>query len=271
MAEIANEEALPEDVAAAVRLAAERPRVLLASDFDGTLAPFVTDPMAARPAVGAVDTLRAAAGLPGVPVALVSGRDLAVLRELSGLGDDERIVFIGTHGAQSSLEVGSGALTELQRGLLARLDASLNGIIADHPGSRLERKPAAVVLHTRGMPEPANSAALDAAEAVAVAHPGCHPLRGKDVQEIGVCEADKGSALVNLARHTRADIVFYVGDDVTDERAFTALDPAHGDVTIKVGEGATAAGWRVANVAQAVACLQLFVATRTHRTSSPPR
>ncbi|MEP7160978.1 MAG: trehalose-phosphatase [Dermatophilaceae bacterium] len=266
MAEFAHEAPLPEEVAAAVRAAAGRPRVLLASDYDGTLAPFVTDPMAARPAAGAVDALRAAAGLPGVSVALVSGRDLAVLRDLSRLGDDERLVFIGTHGAQTSLQVGSGALNDVQRDLLVRLDAGLRGVIAAHPGSRLERKPAAVVLHTRGMPEPANSAALDAAAAVAAAHPGCHPLRGKDVQEIGVCEADKGSALVDLARHTGADIVMYVGDDVTDERAFTALDPAHGDVTIKVGEGDTAARWRVADVAQAVACLQLFVDARKHRT-----
>ena len=33
----------------------------------------------------------------------------------------------------------------------------------------------------------------------------------------------------------------YLGDDVTDERAFEALDPDAGDVTVKVGDGDTAA------------------------------
>lgn len=253
---------LPGPVADAVRVAAGRPHVLLASDFDGTLAPFRDDPMSVAPDPAGVASLREAAGMPGVHVALVSGRDLAVLQELSGMGDDERVIFIGTHGAQTSLEVGSGALSEAQRDLLARLDAGLQRVVAAHPGARLERKPAAVVLHTRGMPEPENGAALDAAAAVAAAHPGCHPLRGKNVQEIGVHAADKGTALVNLARHVRADIVVYLGDDVTDERAFTALRPADGDLTIKVGEGETAAGWRVPGIPSAVACLELFVATR---------
>ena len=255
-------DALPGPVADAVRRAASRPHVLLASDFDGTLAPFRDDPMTVCPDPAAITALQEAAGQPGVHVALVSGRDLAVLQHLSGVADDERLIFIGTHGAQTSLEVGSGSLSEAQRDLLARLDAGLQGVVAAHPGSRLERKPAAVVLHTRGMEEPENTAALEAAAAVAAAHPECHPLRGKNVQEIGVHAADKGTALVSLARHVGADAVVYLGDDVTDERAFTALRPDEGDVTIKIGEGETAAGWRVPGIPSAVACLELFVATR---------
>ena len=102
---------LPGDVLELVSRVAALPTVLLASDFDGTLAPFVQDPMQARPLAAAAATLRTALDLPGVTVALVSGRDLAVLQSLSGLADDDRVAFIGTHGAQSSREVGSGSLT----------------------------------------------------------------------------------------------------------------------------------------------------------------
>ena len=256
---------VPAEVLTLVRRAAAASTVVLATDFDGTLAPFVADPMQARPAPGAVAALRAAAILPGVTTALVSGRDLQVLRDLSGVADVPGIVFIGTHGAQSSRDVGSGVLTAEQARLLAALDEGLQGVVDAHPGSRIERKPAAVVLHTRGMPEPAHSAALTAAGVVAEAHPGAHPLRGKDVQEIGVIEASKGAALGALARDVGAELTVYLGDDVTDELAFRALDPAAGDVTIKVGEGDTDACARVPDVPSAVAVLAAFVAARSAR------
>lgn len=248
-----------------VERVAALPTVVLASDFDGTLAPFVTDPMQARPYAGAVPTLRAALELPGVTVALVSGRDLQVLQELSGLADAPGMVFIGTHGAQSNRAVGSGLLTPEQADLLAALDRDLQTVVAAHPGSRIERKPAAVVLHTRGVPEPTASAALAAAADVAAAHPGSHPLRGKDVQEIGVIDANKGTALLALAGDVGADAVVYLGDDVTDELAFRALDPARGDLTVKIGDGETAARARVADVPAAVELLAAFVAARRSR------
>jgi hypothetical protein len=53
--------------------------VLVAVDFDGTLSPFVLDPMQARAVPGGIEVLRAAAGLGGVIAAIVSRRDLATL------------------------------------------------------------------------------------------------------------------------------------------------------------------------------------------------
>ncbi|GAB77843.1 trehalose 6-phosphatase [Austwickia chelonae] len=237
--------------------------VLLASDFDGTVAPFEDDPMQVSPAPGAIEALQAAARLPGVTVALVSGRELAVLRELSGVGDDPPIVLIGTHGAQSTRRPGSGSLTDAQRSLLAQIDQALQEVCSAHEGSRVERKPAAVVLHTRGMAEPGNSRALAAAAEVHEHFPGSHGLHGKDVFEIGVVRADKGSALADLAEETSSEGTIFLGDDVTDERAFEVLDAAAGDLTVKVGPGETAAGARVRDVAGAVAVLQEFVAARS--------
>ncbi|WP_240322605.1 trehalose-phosphatase [Austwickia chelonae] len=243
------------------RLAAAR-KVLLATDFDGTLAPFEDDPMRVKPASEGIEALQAAAALPGTTVALVSGRELAVLQQLSGIGDDPRVVFIGTHGAQSTRHPGSGELTGAQRSLLAEVDRALREVCSLHEGSRVEGKPAAVVLHTRGMSEPENSQALAAAAQVQSLFPGTHGLHGKDVFEIGVLQADKGSALVSLAQETGSEATLFLGDDVTDERAFEALRPSAGDLTVKVGPGSTAACARVPDVAGAVAVLQEFVTAR---------
>lgn len=67
------------DLRIAVAAFAARPRVLVAVDFDGTLAPFVTDPLQARALPGDLEALRAAAALGGVTAAVVSGRDCVTM------------------------------------------------------------------------------------------------------------------------------------------------------------------------------------------------
>lgn len=254
---------LPDSLIAHLSAVAALPRVVLASDFDGTLAPFVLDPMTARPVEGAIGVLREAATLRGVRVALVSGRDVDTLRLLSGVAEEEPIVLIGSHGAQSSLrELSPGALLdESQRALLADLEGALGEVRRAHPLARIERKPAAVALHTRGLAPDAEEAALAAAVRVADEHAGVHLLRGKSVAELGVVETSKGVALRRLGRLVAADATVYVGDDVTDERAFEALDAGR-DVTVKVGDGPTVAGHRVAGIGDVVDALRAFVAAR---------
>ena len=60
-----------------------------------------------------------------------------------------------------------------------------------------------------------------------------------------------------------ADAVVYFGDDVTDEDVFTVLTPT--DVGVKVGEGATAARYRVEGPEQAAEALDLVTRSRTGR------
>jgi trehalose 6-phosphate phosphatase len=60
-----------------------------------------------------------------------------------------------------------------------------------------------------------------------------------------------------------ADVVAYLGDDVTDEFAFRALGPA--DVTVKVGPGDTAARFRVESPEDAAEALRLLHDRRSAR------
>ena len=76
---------LPADLTRALTAAARVDRLLITSDFDGTLAPIVNNPADARPLRDAATTLVALSELPGISTALISGRALEVLRDLSGM------------------------------------------------------------------------------------------------------------------------------------------------------------------------------------------
>ena len=72
-------------LASAVARVAGRDHLLVASDFDGTLAPLVDDPARARALPAAEAALVSLATLPRTAVALLSGRSLASLRAGAGL------------------------------------------------------------------------------------------------------------------------------------------------------------------------------------------
>lgn len=253
----------------ALSVFAALPRVLVAVDFDGTLAPLVTDPLRARAVAGGLERLRDAATLVGVTAAVVSGRDLATLERLTSIGPGERIHLIGSHGAETrdpgasqSAPAGTALLDHAATTLLHTVRSELETIRSAHPAARLEDKPAAVVLHTRGMEPSAAQAATRAALDAGARHPGVHTMPGKDVVELSVSPADKGTALANLAVVARSDATLYAGDDETDERAFAALDHLSGDLTIKVGTGQTLALHRVPDPEAVVEILTWFVHER---------
>ena len=218
--------------------------LVVASDFDGVLAPFVLDPLDARPQPGTLEDLRALDALPSTTAVLVSGRDLSTLTALTD-GPDDGLVRIGSHGAESS-RVAQTRLTDETSALLARVRSEVTAALRDRGVSaRVEDKPAAVVLHSRGV-SPADAEVVAGIAEQAEQIDGVRLLRGKDVHELAVVTADKGSALRALTDELGADAFVYLGDDVTDEHVFEVAGPA--DVTIKVGPGSTAARHRVERV-----------------------
>lgn len=221
-----------------------REQILVATDFDGVLAPLVDDPSASKPIAGSVAALRGLASAPGVFVAIVSGRHLAALRQVSGVVAGDGIVLIGSHGAEPDRELALDVqLDDAARERLRRATDAVQGVADRYPPARIERKPAGVVLHTRRAdPE---IAARASGAALAIAIPGIDVMLGKDIVEFSALPVTKGTALQALARHFGTTATLYLGDDVTDERAFEVLagDPAN--VTVKVGAGDTRARFRI--------------------------
>ena len=255
---------LPTGLVTALRQLAGRPAVLLAFDLDGVLAPIVLDPADARPLPPSVAALHTLARLPGTAVALVSGRPLEQLRKLAD--PPPGALLIGSHGAESDPPLDRvDILDDAARRLLGRVHAELGRIVAAHPGTRLEGKPTAAVLHTRGAGRTVAAAATQQALQGPAGWTGVHPTLGKEVVELAVTDVTKGSALrlLRAAAGPAAGGVLYVGDDVTDERAFAVLDDDGGDVTVKVGPGDSLARHRVADPAAVARLLDLLAALRS--------
>jgi trehalose 6-phosphate phosphatase len=251
---------LSPELAEAVRSFCAVDTVLVATDFDGVLAPIVQDPMRARPVQGAVEALARIARRHHTHAAVVSGRDLDTLTLLTGIGPHSAITQIGAHGAQTTRDDDGELLDEDQAELLAALTSALEEMLEDHPGMRLEHKPTGTVLHTRGEPAEAAAAAMSAAREVAGRHTGVHVLRGKGVLEMAVVRADKGSALRSLAREVHADAMAFFGDDVTDENAFAVMGER--DLSVKVGPGDTHARFRVDAPSDVVQLLEAIASRR---------
>ncbi|HET7396991.1 MAG TPA: trehalose-phosphatase [Intrasporangium sp.] len=254
---------IPRGLASALRLAAGLRPLLVATDFDGVLAPLESDPMAVKPTPGTIEVLRALAEVPDVHVAVVSGRDLTTLARLSGIHESEPIALIASHGAESTSEavrqaMEAARITPEDRVRLAQLAEDVALLVEErHPDAGIEHKTAAVVVHTRGLPKELADAALADARSVALAHEGIRVLKGKSVLELSVSPADKGSALTAYGRHVGAQARIYLGDDATDEDVFARLTRPD-DVTIKVGDGSTAARHRVADEADVAETLHLL-------------
>jgi trehalose 6-phosphate phosphatase len=242
----------------ALEQAAKATTLLVASDFDGALAEFTVDPEDSAPAPGAMAALRGLAALPDTHVAVASGRDVRTLRDLTGVGSAESITLIGSHGAEATRAdvANEGRLDQAQRALLDELTAQVAELIDRHPGARLERKRAAVAVHTRGLSRDEAAAALREALLLGEGRPDVRMLRGKSVVELSVSHADKGTAIARLGEALNSDAIFYTGDDVTDEDAFRAMDSEAGDVSVKVGQGDTHATYRVDSVSDVVDTLE---------------
>lgn len=255
--------ALPESLIRALPAYAHHDNVLVATDFDGVLAPFADDPAEVRPVVGAIAALDALATRDEA-VAVVSGRDLHSLTNVSGLDVAGPITLIGSHGAESNRELDLGvAMDSAARQRLTTATTALDAIAAAHPGVRIERKPSGVALHTRGLPPDRADPATAAALAIPMRVAGVHAMPGKDVVELSVLPVSKGQALVALARAVSADAVLYLGDDVTDETVFSVLSGDDQHITVKVGAGETAATHRVDSPFDAVEALLEVARLRT--------
>ena len=252
---------LPEPLVGAMRELARTKHLLVALDFDGTLAPVVNDPARARALPEAREAVLRLLRMPHTRVAVVSGRSLESLESVCDLPDDT--LLVGSHGIELRLdEPGvSIGLSEAELSNFDLLKGVLNEVADSIDQVWLEPKPAGFALHTRLATE-ANSrvAHLEAIEELGADLDSLTMRTGKDVLEFSVRASTKGDAIGHLREYTHSTAVFFAGDDVTDEDGFAALEPD--DVGLKAGEGSTLANFRVPGPRQVAIALTLLADLR---------
>ncbi len=223
----------------ALRRLASEPVLLVATDFDGTLAALVDDPDDAVANVESITALRAIAEADHTYAAMISGRGLADLRAVAGVSDNVRLV--GSHGSEFDVGFPQDLPLEQTR-LRERLIAAAHHISAETAG-RVEEKPAGVAFHFRGLSDRQSEPAREALEAGPSTWEGIHTRSGHDIVELTIMSTNKGQALERIRGEVGATAVVFLGDDTTDEDAMATLRGP--DVGIHVGTGPTGAAFRV--------------------------
>jgi trehalose 6-phosphate phosphatase len=205
-------------------IAADPAHALIASDYDGTLAPIVADPAAALAAHGAATALSRLAASAGT-VAIITGRPAAEAVALGGFAGIDGLVVLGHYGAERWQ---AGVLTPAQApDGVAKARSALPGLLAATgapDGTRLEDKGSALAVHTRQAADPeAALARLRDPLAALAADTGLTVEPGRYVIELRPSGADKGAALRALAGERAARSVLFCGDDLGDLAAFAAV------------------------------------------------
>ena len=192
------------------------------TDFDGTLAPIVLDPVDARPRAGAIEVLGDLAERFAV-VAVVSGRPVSFLTERLGEAGG-RIVVSGLYGLEEARHRGGEwevtRRAEALEWVPVMAEVAGDAVAAAPAGVIVEPKGLSLTLHWRTAPQHAAWVTAWAAGAAARAGLIVHPAKASVELRLPV-DRDKGSVVRELTAGLAA--ACFIGDDVGDVPAFDAL------------------------------------------------
>jgi trehalose 6-phosphate phosphatase len=203
-------------------------QTLIATDFDGTLAPIVEDPEQAYADPNAVAALGRLGEHVGA-VVVITGRPVRTavrLGRFRGVAGLQSMTIVGQYGVERWNAADDEYLLPPDPPQISAVAEELPKIL-DSLGmseARIEDKGRAIAIHTRSLPDP--KVALAQLEEPLGDLAGRHGLMlapGKNVWEIRTPDMDKGAALRAIVEETSARQVIFAGDDLGDLPAFRAV------------------------------------------------
>lgn len=215
-------------------------------DVDGTLLEIAATPSGVRVEAELVATIRRLHECTGGAVAFISGRNVA---DIDALFPGLRLPIAGQHGLER--RDAAGALHHhVPQGVdWPGLKARIHTALGDVEGLLLEDKGLSLAVHFRQQPSLEGRVGETLGRLVAEAGDAIRLQPGKCVLEVKPAGRDKGTAIAEFMTEPpfagRRPV--FVGDDTTDEYGFRVVNEMGGD-SVKVGDGDSAARWRLDNV-----------------------
>jgi trehalose-phosphatase len=200
--------------------------LFLLLDYDGTLTPIVSQPELALCPSEVKRHLEKLRDLPGVYLAIISGRSLEDVRRKVGVSG---ITYVGNHGLEIENPVGrhKKLLAPDRKRELKRIIQNLQNSLKEIPGILFEEKGPILSVHYRNVPQKFFTQVPQVVEA------GLQRWRnrwkiasGKMVLEIQPkVNFNKGKAVREILETFPSHELFpiYLGDDQTDEDAFRVV------------------------------------------------
>lgn len=227
-------------------------RSALFLDLDGTLAPIAPRPDAVGPDARRTGLLRRLVATTQGRLAVVSGRTLA---DLDRILERQVVPLAAVHGLVRRDAQGRILQSAKPPGLVQAL-ADFRAFAARHPGLIVEDKALSVTLHYRQAPELERAVQAEAGRVAAQA--GLKVQPGKMVMELRAAGADKGDSVRAFMSEPgfAGALPIFLGDDLTDEAGFAAVE-ALGGFGVLVGPARpTAARFRLSDPEAALAWLE---------------
>jgi trehalose 6-phosphate phosphatase len=229
--------------------------IALFLDVDGTLLEIAATPEAVRVPAALRNTLQLAATREDGALAFISGRTIA---ELDRLFAPLVLPAAGQHGVEIRDPEGNVSLPRIDAGQLDSARDVLRELVRHYKGLMLEDKGSALAIHFRQAPKHERPAMEVMGELA-------HQLRDRFVLRDGKCVLEltprgyskRGAIEMFMRRAPFAGrLPVFIGDDVTDEDGFEAVN-ALGGYSVRVGDlAATAAKFRFSSVSTVIAWLR---------------
>lgn len=225
-------------------------------DIDGTLLEIAEKPHLVRVDDDLGHLLATIRDASGGAVALISGRSVAEIDRLFG----RDFCVAGQHGAERRDAAGKMHRHRVPLAGLRKAHERLRLMAAEHPALVLEDKGMNLALHYRLAPELGATVHEALRRLVEELGDDFELQSGKMVMEIKPSGKDKGTAIAEFLAEApfRGRLPVFIGDDLTDEFGFELINQV-GGCSVKVGEGNSAARWRLPNADAVRAWLRRFV------------
>jgi trehalose 6-phosphate synthase/phosphatase len=213
---------------------------LLLLDYDGTLVPFASTPVGAKPDPELLRLLELMARDRKNTLVAISGRDADTLHDWLGELGIDLVAEHGAHIRMSGQNAWEDMVQGIDEGWKEKLQPVFEVFVDRTPGSLLEKKGAALVWHyRRAEPGLGSQRAAELTEALEgyVVNTPLHILQGHKVVEVKPSSITKGRAAQPwLDVKRRYDFVLAIGDDVTDEALFDVVPEDQWSVKVGIPE-----------------------------------